>query len=86
MGNGTPRGDRGRPLQMMDAGSTGLGFKTHGHPIMIWLRLSIPFRGALTRLLTSGLRALWKDYIAGSNCPVSWAKMRETAGFGLVKF
>jgi hypothetical protein len=49
MGNGTPRGDRGRPLQVMDAGSTGLGFQTRRHAAPIWLRKSIPFWGASAR-------------------------------------
>jgi hypothetical protein len=50
MGNGTPRGDRGRPLQMMDAGSTGLGFQTRGHaaPDLLNFQLAIfPFSGKI---------------------------------------
>jgi hypothetical protein len=60
-GNGTPRGDRGRPLQMMDAGSTGLSFQTHGHAITDLVKNPAPFGVlACASLLREAIpRAAW---------------------------
>ena len=47
MGNGAPRGDRGRPLQTMDAGSTGLGFQTRSDSAPDLLKNLLPALGII---------------------------------------
>ena len=50
MRNGTPRGDREGRYRWMDAGSTGLGFYTHGHAALIWLKKQFLTLGKCVRM------------------------------------
>ena len=57
MRNGTPRGDQGRPLQMMDAGSTCLGSYTRGHaaPDLLSKQLKFPALGKVCSAVRRGI-------------------------------